>query len=107
MYFSGPSTSTASLTLCSAHANESTENIDEIVQDHDTFGTDENEEDSMDSLTMALMESRSAASNMASNSSYMSSLSANKIGGNKLICLKVNPPKFRFMESLRHSAILK
>ena len=84
MYFSGPSTSTASLTLCSAHANESTENIDEIVQDHDTFGTDENEEDSMDSLTMALMESRSAASNMASNSSYMSSLSANKIGGKKL-----------------------
>jgi len=79
----GPSTSTASLTLCSAHANESTENIDEIVQDHDTFGTDENEEDSMDSLTMALMESRSAASNMASNSSYMSSLSANKIGGYK------------------------
>merc|ERR1719189_1767605 len=55
----GPSTSTASLALCSAHANESTENIDEIVQDHDTFGTDENGEDSMDSLTMALMESRS------------------------------------------------
>ena len=107
MYFSGPSTSTASLTLCSAHANESTENIDEIVQDHDTFGTDENEEDSMDSLTMALMESRSAASNMASNSSYMSSLSANKIGGKKLICLKVNPPKFRFMESLCHTDILR
>ena len=90
MYFSGPSTSTASLTLCSAHANESTENIDEIVQDHDTFGTDENEEDSMDSLTMALMESRSAASNMASNSSYMSSLSANKIGGKVLKLLKVS-----------------
>ena len=58
-----------------------TENIDEIVQDHDTFGTDENEEDSMDSLTMALMESRSVATSTASNSSYMSSLSANKIGG--------------------------
>ena len=43
----GPSTSTASLTLCSLHANsESTENIDEIVQDHDNFGTDENEDDS-------------------------------------------------------------
>ena len=29
------------------HANsESTENIDEIVQDHDNFGTDENEDDS-------------------------------------------------------------
>ena len=77
----GPSTSTASLTLCTTHANESTENIDEIVQDHDTFGTDENEEDSMDSLTMAMMESRSVATSTTSNSSYMSSLSANKIGG--------------------------
>ena len=71
--------------MCSAHANESTENIDEIVQDHDTFGTDENEEDSMDSLTMALMESRSVATSTVSNSSYMSSLSANKIGG-KIRC---------------------
>ena len=35
LIFSGPSTSTASL----KQANESTENIDEIVQDHDTFGT--------------------------------------------------------------------
>ena len=82
--------------MCSAHANESTENIDEIVQDHDTFGTDENEEDSMDSLTMALMESRqqssaSASSTIAastSNSSASSSHSmlnaaANKIGGYK------------------------
>ena len=44
----GPSTSTASLTLCSLHASseQSTENIDEIVQDHDNFGTDENEDDS-------------------------------------------------------------
>ena len=67
--------------MCTTHANESTENIDEIVQDHDTFGTDENEEDSMDSLTMAMMESRSVATSTTSNSSYMSSLSANKIGG--------------------------
>ena len=65
----GPSTSSASVTLCSAHATSSpsgedisetpaapiessTENIDEIVQDHDNFGTDENEEeDSMDSCS--------------------------------------------------------
>lgn len=59
----GPSTSTASLALCSAHASsagdsssaESTENIDEIVQDHDNFGTDENEEDSLDSSTLSSM----------------------------------------------------
>ena len=77
--------------MCSAHANESTENIDEIVQDHDTFGTDENEEDSMDSLTMALMESRSSAesstiastSNSASYSMLNASAAANKIGGYK------------------------
>lgn len=57
----GPSTSTASLTLCSAHAGdsassaESTDNIDEIVQDHDNFGTDENEEDSLDSSSLSSM----------------------------------------------------
>ena len=45
----GPSTSRASLKLCAEHAEESTENIDEIVQDHDNFGTDENEDDSLDS----------------------------------------------------------
>ena len=79
------------MTLCSAHANESTENIDEIVQDHDTFGTDENEEDSMDSLTMAMMESRSSASATASNTSYMSSLSANKIGGKNPLTINICP----------------
>ena len=39
--------------MCSAHAGSAesgTENIDEIVQDHDNFGTDENEEDSLDSV---------------------------------------------------------
>ena len=46
----GPSTSRASLALCADHAtDENTENLDEIVQDHDNFGTDENEDDSLDS----------------------------------------------------------
>ena len=58
----GPSTSSASLTLCADHADESTENIDEIVQDHDNFGTDENEEDSLDSSPVILSDSTSTTS---------------------------------------------
>ena len=58
----GPSTSSASLTLCADHADESTENIDEIVQDHDNFGTDENEEDSLDSSPVILSDSTTTTS---------------------------------------------
>ena len=40
--------------LCAEHADESTENIDEIVQDHDNFGTDENEDDSLGSSPVVM-----------------------------------------------------
>ncbi len=49
----GPSTSTASMALCNEHAADITENIDEIVNDHDNFGTDENDDDSLDSSAMS------------------------------------------------------
>jgi hypothetical protein len=67
----GPSTSTASMTLCTNHAAENTENIDEIVQDHDTFGTDENDDDSLDSTAMQV----------SLNDADMMQLPASKIGG--------------------------
>ena len=45
----GPSCSTSTL---QHHQQQQQENIDEIVQDHDNFGTDENEEDSLDSISL-------------------------------------------------------
>jgi len=80
----GPSTSTASLTLCSLHAtssDQSTENIDEIVQDHDNFGTDENEDDSsLDSTSSCLGMSLLVKDTPAEE---LLAIPANKIGGFK------------------------
>ena len=78
----GPSTSTASLTLCTLHASsESTENIDEIVQDHDNFGTDENEDDSsLDSTSSCLGMSLLVKDTPPEE---LMAIPANKIGGFK------------------------
>ena len=82
---SGPSTSTASLTLCSLHANsENTENIDEIVQDHDNFGTDENDDDSsLDSTSMSLGLSLLVAKGDQTPIEEILTIPAHKMGGFK------------------------
>lgn len=66
------------MTLCPVHAT--TENIDEIVQDHDNFGIDETEDDnSLDSVS-------NSASAMVVNDEAMASMPSHKIGGYKRKC---------------------
>ena len=69
----GPSTSRASLALCANHEVESTENLDEIVQDHDNFGTDENEDDSLDSSPSVIHMDHSRSNTSSSSFSTTSS----------------------------------
>lgn len=62
-------------------SSESTENIDEIVQDHDNFGTDENEDDSsLDSTSSCLGMSLLVKDTPPEE---LMAIPANKIGGFK------------------------